>query len=164
MSKLFSLTKSRRLLINIPWSWGYYGWLCRAGVIRSIFLFDPMELCMVLDLSGKTMKRHTEFPWTSSVAWHLASNSKGLICMVCSFELDQKDLMQRAPTVVLLISVKFWKTFWGIYSTLKSPFIVWIPSPTVPSLNWEGICQKMWSLEAKPASKFPSIFLLVFKF
>lgn len=77
------------------------------GLSEAFFLFDPMEICVVLDLSGKTMKRHTEFPWTPSVAWHLASNSKGLICMLYSFELDQKDVMQRAPTVVLLISVKF---------------------------------------------------------
>ena len=77
------------------------------GLSEAFFLFDPMEICVVLDLSSKTMQRHTEFPWAPSVAWHLASNSKGLICMLYSFELDQKDVMQRAPTVVLLISVKF---------------------------------------------------------
>ena len=52
------------------------------------------------------VERHTEFPWTSSVAWHLALDCKGLVSMLCSLEFGQTDVIQNAPTVVFLISKK----------------------------------------------------------
>lgn len=38
------------------------------GLSEAFFLLDLRELCEVLDLSGKTGERHTDFPWTSSTA------------------------------------------------------------------------------------------------
>ena len=38
------------------------------GLSKAFFVFDLIELCEVLDLAGKTVERHTEFHWTSSVA------------------------------------------------------------------------------------------------
>ena len=38
------------------------------GLLVAIFLFDLMELCAVLDLSGKMEEKHAEFRWTSFVA------------------------------------------------------------------------------------------------
>lgn len=58
------------------------------GLSESFFLFDPMELFEELALSDKTVGRHTEIPWTISVAWHLSPNCEGLVYMLCSLELS----------------------------------------------------------------------------
>ena len=85
------------MLINIPSNWGYHGWAWYAGVIRSTFMFDLMELCAVLD-GGKAYRILLDPP-----DWLLAS---GLVSMLCSLELGQTDVIRNAPTVVFLRSKK----------------------------------------------------------
>ena len=54
----------------------------------------------MLDLSTKMVGRHTEIPWSSSVAWHLSLDCGGLVSMLCSLELGERGVMQRGSTVV----------------------------------------------------------------
>lgn len=41
------------------------------------------------------MERHTEFPRTGAIAWHLIPDCKGLVSMLGSWELGETDVMQR---------------------------------------------------------------------
>ena len=53
------------------------------------------------------MERHTEFPRTGAIAWHLIPDCKGLVSMLGSWELGETDVMQRCLTIVSLKPEKF---------------------------------------------------------
>ena len=67
LSKFFPLKRNRGSLSIFP-AIGDTMVGCVTGLSEAIFLLDLRELCEVLDLSGKTGERHTDFPWTSSTA------------------------------------------------------------------------------------------------
>lgn len=48
------------------------------------------------------MERHTEFPRTGAIAWHLIPDCKGLVSMLGSWELGETDVMQRCLIIVSL--------------------------------------------------------------
>ena len=107
LSNFSSLKRSRGCLSIFPAIADTMVWCAMLGLSKAFFLFDLIEFCEVLDLASKTVERHIEFHWTSSVAYHLAPDCKGLVFMLCSMELRETSVVQRGLNGVSLISEKY---------------------------------------------------------
>ena len=106
LSKFFPLKRNRGSLSIFPAIGNTMVGCVMLGLSEAFFLLDLRELCEVLDLSGKTGERHTEFPWTSSTAKHLVPDCKALVFMKCSLELDETCVMQRGLNIASIVSEK----------------------------------------------------------
>lgn len=68
LSIFFSLNRSGVCLSIFPATEDAMAGCAVLGLPEAFFMFDLMDLCEVLDLPGKSVERHVEFPWTSYVA------------------------------------------------------------------------------------------------
>ena len=69
LSIFFSLNRSGVCLSIFPAIGDAMFGCAMLGLSEAFFMFVLMDLCEVLDLPGKRVERHIEFPWTSYVAW-----------------------------------------------------------------------------------------------
>ena len=119
LGKLFSLGINRGLLINITSNWGYHGWLWYAGGYQKHFyVWCNESLCSTWWWKG--IQNSLE-PVLLHDRWLLTVRVWSPCYVAC-------NLVRQTWYKILDIKCSWYlrKTFWAIYSTLKSPSTVWI--------------------------------------